>query len=122
MQNNNKNSEVTKPKTAVATTKTAPLTFETIQDEIKNGEKLYDVRTPDEFTAGHFANAENFPLQDLQAGKLPDVAKTTKIYVHCRTGVRSAEAAKILRENGFANVVDLHGLADIEKIGGELIK
>jgi rhodanese-related sulfurtransferase len=96
------------------------LKFSDIENDVKNGAKLYDVRTPEEFAAGHFTSAENWPLQDLMDGKLPDVSKDTKIYVHCRSGVRSAQAAQILGDNGFTNVVDLHGLADIEQIGGEL--
>jgi len=104
-----------------ATSDAPKLSFSTIESDIQSGAKLLDVRTAEEFAAGHFAGATNWPLQNLMDGKLPNVPKDTKIYVHCRTGVRSAQAAQILTNNGFTNVVDLHGLTDIENIGGELI-
>lgn len=96
-------------------------TFATITQDVKNGAKLYDVRTADEYKAGHFAGATNWSLQDMQAGKLPDVAKDTKIYVYCHSGNRSGQATTILKNAGYTNVIDLHGLADVQTIGGKLI-
>ena len=57
----------------------------------------------------------------MQAGKLPDVAKDTKIYVYCHSGNRSGQATTILKNAGYTNVIDLHGLADVQTIGGKII-
>lgn len=97
------------------------MTFAAVMQDVKNGAKLYDVRTADEYKDGHFKGATNWSLQDMQAGKLPDVAKDTKIYVYCRSGNRSGQATTILKNAGYTNVIDLHGLADVQTIGGKII-
>ncbi len=102
---------------------TAPaLTFDTVQRDVAGGGKLYDVRTNEEFTASHFKNATNWPVTDMAAGKLPDIAKETRLYVYCRSGNRSSQATTLLKKAGFTNVIDLGGLAKVESIGGTLIK
>lgn len=105
----------------VAGTSTQATQFELIQQDVKTGAKLYDVRTADEYATGHFANAVNWSLQDLQAGKLPPVAKDTKIYVYCHSGNRSGQSTSILKQAGYTNVTDLHGLANVQSLGGELV-
>lgn len=97
------------------------MTFAAVTQDVKNGAKLYDVRTADEYKAGHFAEATNWSLQDIQAGKLPDVAKDTKIYVYCRSGNRSGQATTILKNAGYINITDLRGLPDVQAMGGKLI-
>lgn len=102
-------------------TTTASFTFATIQQDVDGGAKLYDVRTADEYASGHFPGATNWPLQDMQAGTVPDVAKDTKLYVYCRSGNRSGQAATILKNTGYTNVNDLHGLSNVESLGGTLV-
>lgn len=94
--------------------------FSMVQTDVKAGAKLYDVRTSQEFAAGHFANAENWSLQDMQAEKFPSVDKATKMYVYCQSGNRSAQATILLKKAGYTNVTDLGGLQDIQKSGGKL--
>ncbi len=96
-------------------------TFATVTQDVINGAKLYDVHNADEYKAGHFAGATNWSLQDMQASKLPDVAIDTKIYVYCRSGNRSGQATTILKNAGYTKVIDLHGLADVQTIGGKII-
>lgn len=103
------------------TTATNSVTFADVTQSVTNGAKLYDVRTAEEYDAGHFAGATNFPLQDLQNGTFPDVAKDTKIYVYCHSGNRSGQATVLLQNAGYTNVTDLHGLTDVEQIGGTLV-
>jgi rhodanese-related sulfurtransferase len=95
--------------------------FTDIQTAVKNGAHLYDVRTPDEYAAGHFARATNFPLQNMQANKLPPVNKTAKIYVYCHSGNRATQATTILKQNGYTNVTNLGGATAVESMGGKLI-
>lgn len=97
------------------------MTFAAVMQDVKNGAKLYDVRTADEYKDGHFKGATNWSLQDMQAGKLPDVAKDTKIYVYCRSGNRSGQATTILKNAGYINITDLHGLPDVQAMDGKLI-
>ena len=94
--------------------------FAVIQSKIKDGAQLLDVRTAEEFDSGHFAGAINLDVEDIIAGKLPDAAKDTQLYVYCRSGNRSAQAVSLLKQAGFTNITNLGGLADVESIGGTL--
>ena len=94
------------------------LTFATIQKDTAAGAKLYDVRTLEEYNAGHFDKATLWPVEDMEADKLPDIPKDTKLYVYCRSGNRSSRAATILKDAGYTNIVDLGGLPDVQEIGG----
>ncbi len=97
--------------------------FSRIEQEVNSGEAvMLDVRTPEEFAAGHAAAAELFSLQQLQAGQLPDIDPNTKLYVYCRSGNRSAEATAILETAGYTNIVDLGGLSDIQSLGATLVQ
>ena len=100
---------------------TEELTFSMVQADIANGAKLYDVRTPAEFAAGHFSGAINYSVETLEAGKLPSDPTTTKLYVYCRSGNRSATAASILEKAGY-QVVDLGGLPNVQALGGTLVQ
>ena len=65
-----------------------------------------DVRTPEEFAAGHPAGSINIPIGDtFTADASARFAKDAKIIVGCRTNVRSAKAAVLLTAAGFTNVL-----------------
>lgn len=103
------------------TTEPRAITFGNLQQSISTGAKFYDVRTSEEFNTGHFSGAINWPLQDIQAGKLPDATKDTAIFLYCRSGNRSAQATAMLKNAGYTDVTDLHGVASVESMGGKLI-
>lgn len=92
-----------------------------IQADLAKGSLLLDVRTTEEFKARHAKAATLWPLQDIQAGKPPETEKTRKIYVYCRSGNRSAQAKQLLEQAGFTSVIDLGGLAAVERIGLEMV-
>lgn len=71
---------------------------------------VLDVRTPDEYAAGHLAGSVNFDFtaKDFQ-DKLAGLDKTKTYLVHCAKGGRSAKAAKSLSRLGFGKVYDLKG-------------
>ena len=74
------------------------------------GVTVLDVRTPQEFSAGHIQGAMLLPVDELPrriAELFP--AKQKKILVYCRAGSRSAAASRVLRKNGFEQVADLQG-------------
>ena len=66
---------------------------------------LLDVREQSEWDAGHLKDAKLVPLSKLKKGdaeKLTkDLPKDKVIYTHCRSGVRSLQAANILEKLGF---------------------
>ena len=70
--------------------------------------QFIDVRTPEEFAAGHAVRARNIPLNELP-GKLDILEKSEPIYVICQTGRRSKEAAELLSKKGFKWVFNVTG-------------
>jgi len=74
---------------------------------VAKGARLLDVRTPEEFAAGHVEGARNVPVSELEKRLSEAGPKDQPVVVYCQAGGRSAQAAKILRANGFTHVVDL---------------
>lgn len=96
--------------------------FSAVENEINNDTAtLLDVRTPQEFDAGHFPGAVNLDLQEISDGVVPEKPKDSKIYLYCQSGNRSAQATSLLKRDGFTNIIDLGGLSDVKAMGGELI-
>ena len=76
---------------------------------------LLDVRTPDEYAAGHIPGSVNHPLERLRDY---DGDPSMPIYAYCRSGARSGRAAALLREMGYeamniGGIIDYHG--ELEK-------
>ena len=71
---------------------------------------VLDVRETTAFAGGHLLGAKNMPLASIEAraGEL-DKHKAKPVIVVCGDGSRASKAATILREKGFANVVNLSG-------------
>jgi rhodanese-related sulfurtransferase len=73
---------------------------------------LIDVRTPDEYAAGHLFGAMNIPLSEFQTNLpvwLPRLPAEVPLILYCLGGVRSLQAATILVEAGVTNVRNLTG-------------
>lgn len=91
-----------------AQSKTKAIT-EISQNEVNNV-ILVDVRTPEEFNAGHIDQAVNINWFDSDfSEKMKSIDKNKTIYVYCKKGGRSAKAAHLLDSLGYVNVVDLTG-------------
>jgi rhodanese-related sulfurtransferase len=69
---------------------------------------LLDVRTVEEVANGKIASAKNIVWDDAFATKL-DTLVHQPLFVYCGSGIRSAKAAKILREKGYDQVYELEG-------------
>jgi rhodanese-related sulfurtransferase len=85
------------------------ITAEELARELETGKPvLIDVRTPEEFSAGHVPGARNIPLDQLaaRAEKLDRKARTLVI---CRSGHRSATAVKLLTRMGFSDAHSVRG-------------
>jgi phage shock protein E len=82
-------------------------------DKIKAGAKIVDVRTPGEFADGAYPGAVNIPLNILGA-KLDELGPKDKpIILYCASGARSAQAARMLKQAGYVDVVNAGGLDDM---------
>ena len=74
---------------------------------------LLDVRTEAEFKAKRIEGAVLIPDYEMKqraAAELPD--KNARIILYCRSGRRSAKAAKDLIKMGYTNVFDFGGIND----------
>ncbi len=72
---------------------------------------LVDVRTEEEYRQGHLAEAMLVPLDQLDqraSRDLPD--RETPVLVYCRSGNRSAQAAALLKKQGYNLVIDMGGI------------
>ena len=69
---------------------------------------LLDVREQGEFDTGRIPNSQLIPLAQLPE-KFSELDKNIPIAVHCRSGGRSARAAKFLLDKGFKDVVNVAG-------------
>ena len=83
----------------------------TARGKVKAGAVLLDVRTPQEYAAGHIEGAKNIPVQEL-ARRIAEVgAKETPIVVYCAAGMRAAAACELLKRAGFADVLNLGSMS-----------
>jgi rhodanese-related sulfurtransferase len=69
---------------------------------------ILDVRTPEEFKAGHIAGALNLDFYSTTfSEELAKLKKTNTYFVYCRSGNRSGQAMKIMESMGFKKVYNL---------------
>lgn len=71
---------------------------------------VLDIRSPDEFAAGHIRDARHIPLKELKSriSEL-DKFKSKSVIVVCSSGSQSARAASVLKGGGFNEVYSLDG-------------
>jgi thioredoxin 1 len=71
---------------------------------------VLDVRTSEEYAAGHLPNAININVLDKDfSSQINNLEKSKAVFVYCKVGGRSADAVKILAKNKFTNIIDLKG-------------
>jgi len=76
-----------------------------------DGFVLLDVRSNEEFQEKHINGAILIPVSELEKRAEPELAdKDAVILVYCRSGVRSANASKILVKKGYTQVFDFGGI------------
>ena len=93
--------------------KEIPIT-ELSQSDIGKG-ILVDVRTPEEYNAGHLDNALNINWFDEDFAKqFETIDKSKTIYLYCKVGGRSGKASELLESKGY-KVVNLLGGYDAWK-------
>jgi rhodanese-related sulfurtransferase len=82
-----------------------------IQQNINNPDfVILDVRTADEFNAGHIAGSINIDYTSAQfTADVSLLDKSKQYLVYCATGVRGAAATQIMVGLGFSNVQNMAG-------------
>lgn len=84
--------------------------------------QIIDVRTAEEYNAGHLANAINI---DVESGnfesQISTLDKNATYSLYCHSGRRSAIAAEKMEKAGFGKIVNLQGgMVDLLSAGAQL--
>ncbi|MFZ5642728.1 MAG: rhodanese-like domain-containing protein [Bacillota bacterium] len=70
---------------------------------------LVDVREPFELEeTGYIPGSVNIPVGQVEK-RINEIPRDKKVVIICRSGRRSAEAAKLLTEKGYTNIYNLEG-------------
>jgi phage shock protein E len=79
---------------------------------------ILDVRTPEEYAAGHVAGTVHIPLDQLEQ-RWQELAeyRDQPIIVYCRTGRRSAVAIDLLATKGFSRLENGGGVSQMARRG-----
>lgn len=93
---------------------------EKLQKENGSNEVVFiDVREPSEYQSGHIEGMTNIPLSTLKTD-YHQIPKDSEVVLICRSGNRSMQAAKLLNELGYENIVNVDG--GVQGWQGELVK
>ena len=69
---------------------------------------LVDIRSPQEFSQGSIAGAQNIPFIDIMEGR-HQLPKDKPLLLICSIGGRSFAAVQLLQEKGYTEVYNLDG-------------
>ena len=94
-------------------TNCAEITVEELKSKLSRSEKItiIDVREPAEHATCHLKEARLIPLSEFE-DRLDELNPADSIVLYCHHGMRSAQAASWLRDNGFKDVSSLRGGID----------
>lgn len=81
------------------------VTTNELHQELNSSITLIDVRTEKEYNKGYIFGSKNIPLDEINTFSGD---KSEKVYLVCKSGVRSKKAAKELKEKGYS-VVNVSG-------------
>ena len=74
------------------------------------GGLMLDVRTDEQYAAGHIIDARHIKGSDLESSaESLKKYKDKPVITYCESGVTSAAAARLLKAKGFSKVVNLRG-------------
>jgi phage shock protein E len=80
-----------------------------LQQKLREGGQLIDVRSPVEFNRGALSGAVNIPIESFQYLK-DDIDAMKPVLLYCHTGARSEMVRKYLVQLGFDQVHNIGGL------------
>ena len=74
--------------------------YSEVRKLVENNEIIIDVREENEYALSHIKVAKNIPLSQIR-NRLDEIPKDKTVYVHCRSGQRSYNAALVLKHHGY---------------------
>jgi phage shock protein E len=93
-------------------TELSPVEAQQVIGQLANDKNfvLIDVRTPDEFNAGHIAGAMNLNFHDPGfRNSLNSLDKTKTYMIYCRSGNRSGQTFNLMKSLPFHHVYHIIG-------------
>ena len=75
---------------------------------------LIDVRTKEEYDAGHINGALLFDIMNIMQGQYPNYPKDTEITLYCESGNRSMMAKTMLEKAGFTKITDAGSIDNLK--------
>lgn len=84
------------------------ISFSKVRNLVEENAYIIDVRERDEFELSHIINAKNIPLSEFRE-RINEIPKDVPVYLHCRSGQRSYNAALIMENLGFKNSYSIAG-------------
>lgn len=92
--------------------------------ENRDGAPVLDVRTAQEFSTGHVEGAMNvdvhahdFQEQIEELASNGVIAKAQPVFLYCRSGARSGQAARTLHQIGFTEAMNIGGYQKLKAAG-----
>ena len=72
---------------------------------------ILDVRTSEEYEAGHLINSKLLDIRDPQSfmSGMETLDKSKTYFVYCRSGARSAQACELFKQQGIEDCYNLLG-------------
>lgn len=80
---------------------------------LKQGARILDVRSPEEYRDGHIEGSLNIPVQILPT-RLASLPREKPIITCCASGARSETARRILAAAGFGEVYNGGGWRSLQ--------
>ena len=96
------------------------LSDEAAREYLRQGAKVIDVRSVEEYRERHLPNTLNIPLDEMEQRidkELPE--KSTVLLLHCLSGGRSGAGAQLLKRLGYSKVFNLGSFSRAEKTLGK---
>jgi len=90
------------------------------QDLLADGAILVDVRTSQEFNAGHAPIARHIPLDSLDR-KITSLGSGSTVVTICKSGMRSAQAARMLSSHGLTVASVKGGMFAWQRSGARVV-
>jgi rhodanese-related sulfurtransferase len=88
------------------------------QQLIEDGAVVIDVRTPEEFSSGHLADARNINVEsDSFHDEVGELDRDGTYVLYCRSGARAGVAGEMMLEMGFTDVANAGGFEDLASAG-----
>lgn len=84
------------------------ITVDKVRELVEDKQFFIDVREAYEYKRGHIKGAVNIPLSEIR-DRIDEIPKDRPVYIHCRTGQRSYNAALLLKHLGYDNAYNVAG-------------